>query len=216
MSHEKGIEAAAWAYAGIRDPEFAMLVTEYDRSRADTIISAYLAEAGPIRVNEYDALQLINMVIVTPWPVSKDRLDELQMVAMNAGRVPDGCRPMRLAESALALPAAQPTRTWPTDVMRVVRRLEMLLTGPTYMRDLTITHDEARKLTDVFLSRPCAAQPTSEGEEREAFEAWALTTIGRVWRSNEPGESNEGYQDSHTNVAWRAWQARSAREGGKR
>jgi hypothetical protein len=46
-------------------------------------------------------------------------------------------------------------------------------------------------------------------KERDAFEAWAYRSVGRVWRANTPGDT-EGYQDASTNLCWRAWQARAS------
>lgn len=50
---------------------------------------------------------------------------------------------------------------------------------------------------------------TDTNKEREAFEAWASRSVGRVWRANTP-EDTDGYQDASTNLCWRAWQARAS------
>lgn len=63
------------------------------------------------------------------------------------------------------------------------------------------------------------AQPTSEGEEREAFEAWAQPHF-EEWSFERDDDDQEEpcgeYISASLQVAWLAWQARSAREGGKR
>lgn len=47
-------------------------------------------------------------------------------------------------------------------------------------------------------------------DERAAFERWAVSSgLGRTYRDTEPGYTDE-YQDSHTQQAWCAWQARAA------
>jgi Zn finger protein HypA/HybF involved in hydrogenase expression len=51
-------------------------------------------------------------------------------------------------------------------------------------------------------------QGASIEAERAAFEASGI--VGRLWRNNTPG-STEYYEDSHTQIAWRAWQESAAR-----
>ena len=42
---------------------------------------------------------------------------------------------------------------------------------------------------------------------RALFEAWAKNSCGRVWRENSPDCDSDGYQDSHTNLCWAAFNA---------
>lgn len=44
---------------------------------------------------------------------------------------------------------------------------------------------------------------------RTEFEAWANEEIGLTYRNTEP-EYNDEYLDSHTQMAWMAWQASRA------
>lgn len=45
-------------------------------------------------------------------------------------------------------------------------------------------------------------------QTRKAFEEWVIgpTGTGRPWRCTEPGFTHQ-YDDSHTELAWRAWTA---------
>jgi hypothetical protein len=45
---------------------------------------------------------------------------------------------------------------------------------------------------------------------REEFEEWAAKGCGRLSRENSPDSDTHGYQDSHTNLCWQAWQASRA------
>lgn len=47
--------------------------------------------------------------------------------------------------------------------------------------------------------------------DRERFEGWAGGTIGRLGRSTEPGYTHQ-YEDSHTQMAWVAWDAAAKAE----
>lgn len=42
---------------------------------------------------------------------------------------------------------------------------------------------------------------------RAAFEAWAKYGCGRLSRVNTPDGDPDGYQDSHTNLCWKAFNA---------
>lgn len=61
---------------------------------------------------------------------------------------------------------------------------------------------------DLVASTVVAACPAvAAPDERAAFEATNIT--GRYYRSPEPGHADE-YADSHTQLAWKSWQARAA------
>jgi hypothetical protein len=45
---------------------------------------------------------------------------------------------------------------------------------------------------------------------RSEFEAWAANGCGRLSRETTPGSDIRGYEDSHTNLCWLAWQASRA------
>jgi hypothetical protein len=48
------------------------------------------------------------------------------------------------------------------------------------------------------------------GYVRAEFEVWAVDGCGRLGRANTPGSDLHGYQDSHTDLCWKAWQASRA------
>ena len=61
-----------------------------------------------------------------------------------------------------------------------------------------------------------SAQPTSEGEEREAFEEWARGEGYYVFNDPIGDKVPIYYTEENVRCMWKAWQARSAREGRKR
>lgn len=48
---------------------------------------------------------------------------------------------------------------------------------------------------------------TVEETRRELFEAWAKNGCGRLSRENSPDCDPHGYQDSHTDLCWHAFNA---------